>query len=243
MAGVPWYFAIAERDHGIQNPLSASKIRFLGEQLRLGPGVDVLDVACGKGGPAVLLARDFGCRILGIERAEEFAAAARDRVASAGLESLVEIVVGDAKDVELEPHRYDVAMCLGASFVWEGLPGTLAALTPATKTGGHVVVGEPYWRTWPLPDCQADEGFVPLAATVDRFAAAGLRIDTLIASSTDDWDAYESLHWRALEDWLAANPDDEDAPEIRRRHEANRDEYLRRGREFLGWAIFAARKD
>ncbi|MFY9579759.1 MAG: hypothetical protein WAQ33_10570, partial [Gaiellaceae bacterium] len=71
---------------------------------------------------------------------------------------------------------------------------------------------------------------------------AGLTPDTLIASSEDDWDRYESLHWRALEEWLAANPDDPDAPEIRQRHETNRDHYLRWGRELLGWAIFAARK-
>jgi SAM-dependent methyltransferase len=240
VARVPWYFAVAERDHEIQNPTSPAKIRLLGERLRLGPASEVLDLACGKAGPAVLLAREFGCRILGIERAEEFAADARERVAKAGLEELIEIVVGDAKNVELA--GFDVAMCLGASFVWDGLEGTLAALTPAAKSGGHVVVGEPYWGTWPLPEGVDDQGFVSLAATVDRFAAAGLRLQTLIDSSTDDWDRYESLHWRALEEWLVANPDDEDAAEIRRRHEANRDEYLHGGRELLGWAIFAARK-
>jgi len=72
------------------------------------------------------------------------------------------------------------------------------------------VVGEPYWRSWPLPGGVDDAGFVPLAATVDRFVSAGLRLETLIDSSKDDWDRYESLHWRALEEWLAANPDDAD---------------------------------
>ena len=133
-------------------------------------------------------------------------------------------------------------MCLGASFVWGGLAGTLAALTPAARADGHVVVGEPYWRRRQLPDGIADDGFVTLAETTDRFRAAGLTLDALIASSEDDWDRYESLHWRALEEWLAANPDDPDAPEIRQRHETSRDDYLRWGRELLGWAIFAARK-
>ena len=239
---MPWFFAIAERDHEIQNPTSPVKIRLLGERLRLEPESHVLDIACGKGGPTVILAREFGCRITGVERAHEFASVARERVASAGLDGQVEIVERDAAELELEPARYDVAMCLGASFVWGGLNATLRALAPAAKAGGQVVVGEPYWRRWPLPDGIDDQGFVTLAETVERFRAAGLTIQTLIASSEDDWDRYESLHWRALEEWLAANPDDPDAPEIRRRHETYRDEYLHRGRDLLGWAMFATRK-
>lgn len=239
---MPWYYAVAERDHEIQNPTSPEKIRLLGERLRLGPDSEVLDVACGKGGPALILAREFGCRITGVERANEFASVAREHVRSAGLDDRIEIVERDAAEFDLEPERYDVAMCLGASFVWGDLTGTLGALVPATRAGGRVVVGEPYWRRWPLPADVVDSGYVPLVETVDRFHGAGLVVETLIASSEDDWDRYESLHWRACEDWLAANPDDSDASEIRQRYEHDRDEYLGRDRELLGWAIFAARK-
>jgi precorrin-6B methylase 2 len=240
---VPWFHAVAERDHELQNPTSPEKIRLLGEYLRLGPESQVLDVASGKCGPAVLLAREFGCRITAIERAPEFVAAARERVASAGLGDRIELVEQDAAEADLGRARYDVAMCLGASFVWDGLEGTLAALAPTARdAGGAVVVGEPYWRRWPLPDGVDDGGFVPLADTVGRFTAAGLAPEALIASSEDDWDRYESQHWSALEDWLAANPDDPDSPRIRELHERYRDEYLSWGRELLGWAIFVTRK-
>jgi SAM-dependent methyltransferase len=237
-----WYYAVAERDHELQNPTSRDKIRELGERLRLGPDTEVLDVGCGKAGPAILLARWFGCRITGIERAPEFAAVARDRVAAAGLSELVEIVEQDASETELRPETFDAALCLGASFVWSTLPRTLEALMPCVRPSGHVVVGEPYWRRWPLPAGAADEGFVTFAETVARFERTGLVLDTVIASSEDDWDRYESLHWRALEEWLDANPDHPDAPEIRSTHERNRAEYVSWQRELLGWAIFAARK-
>jgi SAM-dependent methyltransferase len=239
---MPWFYAVAERDHEIQNPTNPAKIRLLGERLRLGPESRVLDVACGKGGPALILAREFGCRITGVERASEFASEARERVRAAQLADRIEIVERDAAELELEQDVHDVAMCLGASFVWENLHGALAALTRTTRLGGHVVVGEPYWKRWPLPEGVDDGGYVPLAGTVDRFRGASLSVETLIASSEDDWDHYESLHWHALEEWLAENPGDPDAPEIRRRYEQYRDEYLNRDRELLGWAIFAARK-
>jgi SAM-dependent methyltransferase len=239
---VPWYYAVAERDHELQNPTSPAKVRVLGERIRLGPETRVLDVACGTAGPATLLASEFGCRIVGVERAPEFVEAAHRRVAEAHVGELVEIVEGDAAAYPIEPETFDAALCLGASFVWHDLDGTLAALTPAVRTGGHVVVGEPFWRTWPLPESVDDLGYLPLPQTVARIQAAGLALVTLIASSEDDWDTYESLHWRALEEWLAANPDHADAATIRERHERNRETYLDHERALFGWAMFAARK-
>ncbi|MCW2977200.1 MAG: hypothetical protein JWM06_2481 [Actinomycetia bacterium] len=239
---MPWYYAVAERDHEIQNPTSAEKIAQLGNYLRLGPESRVLDLACGKGGPAALLASTFGCSVLGIERAPEFVEAARERVAAVGVGEIVEIVEADAHAVTLEPEAWDAALCLGATFVWDDLAGTLAALTPTVRPGGHIVVGEPYWRQWPLPRGTDDQGFVALRETVARIESAGLALQGLIASSEDDWDRYESLHWRALEEWLAANPTDPDAGEIREQHERSRDDYLSFERELLGWAIFIARK-
>jgi SAM-dependent methyltransferase len=239
---MPWWFAVAERDHEIQNPTSPEKILLLGERLRIGPETHMLDVACGKGAPAAILAATFGCRITGVERAPEFAAVARERVAATHLGHLVSIVEQDATDFVLEPEAYDVTMCLGASFVWEDLAGTLAVLVPATRPGGHVVVGEPYWRRWPLPEDVDDEGYATLAETASRFASAGLSLETLIDSSQDDWDRYETLHWRALEEWLAQQPDHPQAAEFRARHEQGREAYLRYQRELLGWAVFVGRK-
>jgi SAM-dependent methyltransferase len=239
---LPWFFAVAERDHAIQNPTSAEKIRHLGELLRLTPQNRILDIACGRGGPAIIFAETFGCRILGVERAPEFVETARARIAQAGLESLIDIAERDAREFPLDPETFDAALCLGASFIWGGLAGTLGALMQAVRAGGHVVVGEPFWRRWPLPSGIDAEGYTSLHTTVARFEAAGLIPVGHVASSEDDWDAYESLHWRALEDWLAEHPDDPDAAEIRRQHDEARDRYLSWQRELLGWAMFVGRK-
>jgi ubiquinone/menaquinone biosynthesis C-methylase UbiE len=240
---MPWYPAVAERDHDIQDPTSREKIRELGERLRLGPQSKVLDVACGRAGPAIVLASAFGCRIVGVERAETFADAARERVRDAGVEELVEIVEGDAAAFPLEPESWDAVLCLGAGFVWVDLPGTLEALAPAARSGGHVVVGEPFWHQ-PPPDDHPDgpETFVSLEETVARFEQAGLPVVSLIAASTDDWDRYESLHWRAVAEWLSENPDHPEADDLREQNERYKHLYLRWNRDLLGWAIFAGRK-
>ena len=64
----------------------------------------------------------------------------------------------------------------------------------------------------------------------------------MIASSEDDWDTYESLHWHAVDEWLAENPDAPEAEEFRRINDERREQYLRVGRELLGWAIFVGRR-
>jgi SAM-dependent methyltransferase len=239
---MPWYHAVAESQHELQNPTSAEKIRLLGERMRLVPTSRVLDVASGRGGPAIVLAEAFGCAVHCVERAPEFTEVARRRVREAGLEQLVELVEQDAREFRIEPGAYDAALCLVASFVWGGLAGTLGALEPGVRDGGYVAVGEPFWRRWPLPDGVDSEGYLPIAETVERIEAHGLAVISIIAASEDDWDRYETLHWRALEEWLADHERDASAAEIRAEYERWKTHYLRVGRDLLGWAIFVAWK-
>jgi SAM-dependent methyltransferase len=235
---VTWSWELAERDHQIQDPTSAEKIRLLGEYLRLDASSRVLDLACGKAGPAIVLAEAFDCRIHGVELRPQFADEARARVAERGLGSLVSIETADAAAYPLEPESWDAALCLGASFVWGHIGDAAKVLRPAVRPGGFVAIGEPFWHE---AGTEAD-GYVDLAATVERFQVGGLALTGLIAASEDDWDRYESLHWRALEEWLAANPEHPDAAAIREQHVCFRDNYIRKQRAELGWAIFAGRK-
>jgi SAM-dependent methyltransferase len=241
---IPRYFVVAEASHELQNPISEEKLVLLGRRLGLGPESRVLDVASGRGGPAVLLAREFGCVVRGIEVSPDFHAVAVERVAAAGLTNRVAFDLGDAAHVELEPEAYDAALCLGASFVYGSLAETVDALGPAVRPGGHVAVGEPYWQRLPLPEDYADrdEPWTTLEGTVTIFETSGLPVVSVIASSDDDWDRYETLHWQSVERWLAENPGDRDVADIRARHERYKRTYLRHGRDVLGWAIFVGWK-
>lgn len=241
---IPRYFVVAESEHELQNPTSAEKLALLGERLELGQGSRVLDIASGRGGPAVLLPREVGCSMHGIEIAPEFHAAALERAARAGIADRVSFELGDAATATFEPESYDAALCLGASFVFGGLAGTVDALASAVRPGGYVAVGEPFWARLPLPDDYEDrhDPWTTLEGTVVVFETAGLPVVSVIASSKDDWDRYETLHWQAVERWLEANPDDSDAAEIRTRFEHWKWNYLRYQRDYLGWAIFVGWK-
>jgi cyclopropane fatty-acyl-phospholipid synthase-like methyltransferase len=241
---IPRYYVVAEALHELQNPTSKDKLVVLGQRLGLRPDSHVLDIASGRGGPALVLAETFGCRIRGVEISPDFHAAAVERATKAGLANLLTFELGDGATATFEPGSYDAALCLGASFVYGSLADTVEALAPAVRPGGHVVVGEPYWRQLPLPDDYEDrEGqWTTLEGTVTIFETSGLPVVSVIASSEDDWDRYETLRWKAVEAWLAEGSDDPDAADIRRRHEHHKRMYLRYARELLGWAIFVGWK-
>jgi SAM-dependent methyltransferase len=237
MPAMAWQYEVAERDHDIQNPTSPEKIRRVGEHLRLDESSHVLDIACGKGGPAIILAREFGCHVDGVELRPGFAGEARRRVAECGLDDRVSIETADARGY-VARREYDAALCIGAAFVWGHIGDAAAALKALVRPGGFVVVGEPFWRRWPLPGRLRALEWVDLPATVVRFERPGLQLVGLVASSDDDWDHYESLHWRAIAEWLSERPDDAEAAELRAQDRHFRSEYLRR-RGLLGWAMFA----
>jgi SAM-dependent methyltransferase len=243
-AVIPRYFVVAESAHEIQNPTSREKLVELGWRLGLGPDSRVLDIASGRGGPALILAAEFGCSVRGIEVSPEFHAVAVERAAAAGLAERLSFELGDAAQATFEPASYDAALCLGASFVFGDLAETVDRLAPAVRLGGYVAVGEPFWRRLPLPEDYEDRHqlWTTLEGTVTIFETSGLPVVGVIASSEDDWDRYETLQWHAVEHWLAANPDDADAAGIRSGHEQYKRNYLRHEREHLGWAIFVGRK-
>jgi len=138
-----WWHAVVEQRHELQNPTSPEKIVELGKRLGLGQDSQVLDIASGVGGPALILAETFGCRLTCVERAPEFVAIARERTRAAGLEDRIEIIEADAATYELA--RYDAALCIGATFAYGGLVPTFERLRPAAPL---LAVGEPYWRVF-----------------------------------------------------------------------------------------------
>lgn len=74
----------------------------------------VLDIGCGSAGPAVFIAREVGCRVVGIDVSAGHVEAARHRVRVAALEHQVQVLHGDIFAVSSSLPKADVAIGLGA---------------------------------------------------------------------------------------------------------------------------------
>jgi demethylmenaquinone methyltransferase/2-methoxy-6-polyprenyl-1,4-benzoquinol methylase len=78
---------------------------------RVLPGGRALDVCCGTGDLALLLARDVGPRgrVVGIDFSEEMLGVARRKAAAAGLGATIEFALGDAEALALPDAAFDGA--------------------------------------------------------------------------------------------------------------------------------------
>ena len=242
------YFHITHRYHAVCNPMSVEKIDALYDLLDIDRGARVVDVACGKAEMLVRLVERFGVEGSGVDASPFCIADAeekrRRRVPNADLNF---ICVDGAEYRPDRPESLDLAMCIGASWVFGGHHGTLRALKEMVRPGGLILVGEPYWLQKPSGEYLAAEEFSEedFGAHYDNVAigeAEGLASLHSVVSGHDDWDTYEGLQWYAAEQYSRSHPDDPDVPELMKRTTRSRDIYLRWGRDVLGWAMYLFRK-
>ncbi len=71
----------------------------------------VLDVGAGVGGPAIILAREYGCQVTGINVSKKQLDFATKRVKNQKLSHKINFVEGDAQDIPFEEACFDVVWC------------------------------------------------------------------------------------------------------------------------------------
>ena len=103
----------------------------------LGPGKRVLDAGCGLGGPAVVLAQEYGVHVTGLNICEPHVALAAEYAEQQGVGHLVEFRHGDFMDMPFPDASFD-AVTNHESFCYA--PDKLAYLQGVRrvlKPGGH----------------------------------------------------------------------------------------------------------
>jgi ubiquinone/menaquinone biosynthesis C-methylase UbiE len=239
------FWRIAERGLFIQNPLARRHVRALGRRAGLQPDSTVLDLACGMGGPAVILAETFGCHVVGLERSPAFVRVARRRFERRGLTDRLRAVEADARQMEVDSDvPFDLGLCMGAAFVKGGLSRTVEWLARYVRPGGFVAVGECFLRPGaPSAARQQPDQWTDLAGTVERFEAAGVHLHAMHGATQDDWDRYLSTIWSNVMRYVAQHPDDPDAAYFADRVRRGQEAYFSWERDYLGWALLLGRAE
>jgi len=240
------YHEISEAYHRILNPFTGDQLMLLGDICRLHPEIRQLDLACGKGEMLCRWAQKFGVSGVGVDISTVFLNAARERADELGVTDRLTFIQEDAGKYPQATHDFDVVSCIGATWIGNGLEGTLELMRPSLRSDGLVLVGEPYWIQPPPEAAYAAEGvgsndYVSLEGTLDRFEASGMDLIEMVLADHDGWDRYEAPQWMAVDDFLRAHPDDPDASMLREWIAGNRRAYLRYGRHYFGWGVFVLR--
>ncbi len=234
---------ISEGNHRILNPFTEEKLMLLGEICRLKAGMRQLDLCCGKAEMLCQWARRWGIEGIGVDISKVFLAAARERTAELGVERRITLIEADAGKYVAEAQSFDVVSCIGATWIGNGLVGTLKLMLPALKPGGLLLVGEPYWIEPPPDEAYAAMGlgqddFTSLLGTLDRIESVGLELVEMVLADGNSWDRYVASQWWTMADWLRTNAGDPEAASLRETNAQARRTYLRYERAYLGWGVF-----
>jgi SAM-dependent methyltransferase len=176
---LPRIFTIRESSHRIHNPLTAEKLAALGQALHLARPTRVLDLASGSGEMLCTWARDLGVTGTGVDISTAFTEQARARAIELGVADRVKFVHGDASG-HVADEPVDLAACVGATWIGNGVAGTAELLGRSLRPGGLMLIGEPYWRRRP-PDQEAAEAchatsladFLALPELIEQFGDLG----------------------------------------------------------------------
>lgn len=154
------------------------------DSLALTPGITLLDVGCGVGGPARLAADRHGCRVTGIDLTPDYVALARSLTNRLRLTSQVTFDVGSATDLPYADGSFSRAMLnhVGMNIADKVLlftevrrvlePGGLFAVYDQMRTGDGELI-------YPLPWAHGEAA--SFVDTRQRYAesliSAGFRVE------------------------------------------------------------------
>ncbi len=143
----------------VLHPGGLAATRRLAERCGISPGMTVLDAGCGSGSGSVLLARRFGCRVVGVDADHSLLLKAQDAARRARVLDKVAFRRADLHELPFGDGTFDGAIAQ-AVLIFTDKRRALQQISRKVRRGGFFGSVELTWRR------------PPSAETVDRVKAA-----------------------------------------------------------------------
>lgn len=230
----------------IDSPMSSTDLDQVVDLLDPQDGETVLDLACGHG---ELLRRLRATALIsgtGVDLSPWMVSTAHRLAAEGNLTDLT-WRLDDAHDyVALrrdKTHRpTSITTCLGGSWIWHGIAGTLRTLAALNNDGGRIALGDMHLRDGLDPTVVAQShGAVDSVDSIeDRFAEHGFEIVGRVTTSDAAWDSYLGETTKAVIAWSELRPGERSESFIAEQQQWQLDHA--RDREILTWSVWVARR-
>ena len=171
-------------DIGQNSWLTAKEQDMFLSWLDLSPGKTLLDVACGSGGPALRIAENTGCSVIGVDLHEQAIATAKSLASQHHLADRTDFrVVNASGPLPFANACFDVITCVDAINHIPNRPSVIAEWARMLKPGGRLLFTDPITVTGPLTSeeiaVRSSAGFmlfVPKDYDREVIARSGLRL-------------------------------------------------------------------
>jgi len=187
------------------NMLSAFRLLQIGDYLELEPGQTVIDCGCGRGEALCLWAKYFGTHGVGVDRDAPGLAEATALAEREGLSDKVQFVCADMREYESKKDGFDVAACLGTTFIFGGFKPAIGELKKMIAPGGQIFISEAIFTTDDVPGELRDyEGDCPTEMKLfNTVRAAGCEVGYYSRASRDEWERYIFHRYRIRKEYLS----------------------------------------
>ena len=112
----------------------------------------VLDVGCGVGMTPCYIAKEHGCRVVGVDLRDAMIARSKERAKRKGVEDRVEFRVADALDLPFDEALFDVVLCESVVAFVRDKQKAVGEFVRVTKPEGYVGLSESTWVKEPSPE-------------------------------------------------------------------------------------------
>lgn len=145
----------------------------LAELCHIGEGSYVLDVGCGAGQTACLLAKRYGCRVMGVDIVERMVERSRERAEAEGVADRAEFRVADAQSLPFDDETFDAVITESVTVFPEDKEKVAQEYVRVAKPGGYVGLSESTWLKAPPPPEILEWVAQDLGATVKPLTSDG----------------------------------------------------------------------
>jgi ubiquinone/menaquinone biosynthesis C-methylase UbiE len=172
---------------GPQNLVPLDGLREIAAALSVEPGGLVVDLACGRGGPGMWIARELNAELIGVDFSREAIAQATVRRALFGMQDTATFAVGTFEETGLSAGGADAVVCIDAIQFADDTVAALDEIRRVLRPGGRVVL-----TSWE-PREGADTSALP-----DRIRQVDLHA-ALSAAGFMDVERHVKKHWDEIE--------------------------------------------
>lgn len=125
---------------GPSNHVPLDGLRAIATALEVSAGERIADLACGRGGPGMWIARELGVQLIGVDFSGEAIRQATERRALFGLESAAMFTVGTLQATGLRDASADAVACIDAIQFASDVVEAAVEIRRILRSGGHVVL-------------------------------------------------------------------------------------------------------
>ena len=115
-------------------------------------GSRVVDIGCASGKTACYLARNYTCRVIGVDILPGMVERAEERAKAEGVSGKVEFKVGDAQNLPLKDDLFDIVLGEFITGLVDDKESAVSEFVRVAKPGGTIGLNEATWLKTPPPE-------------------------------------------------------------------------------------------